>query len=94
MLAFAVTSPHVSGILNGVSPEIITNSEYTAALASAMHRPAVLPVPGWVLQAAFGRDRAAMLLEGARVAPERALALGYTFEFPHIRDALADLVRQ
>ncbi|GFY51191.1 hypothetical protein TNIN_406901 [Trichonephila inaurata madagascariensis] len=62
-----IQSENVHGVLNGVSPQIITNKEFTKALARAMWRPAFFPLPAFVLKLAFGDERASMMLEGQKV---------------------------
>jgi hypothetical protein len=66
----------------------VTNQEFTAALAAAVHRPAVLTVPVPVLQAVIG-GASIELLSSARVLPRRLLAAGYQFRHPGIAGTLA-----
>lgn len=80
------------GSVNACAPQPIRNSEFTVALARALHRPAVLPMPAWVLQLALG-EMSNLLLWGQRLQPSRALALGYDFQFSQIESALNDLMR-
>lgn len=81
----------VEGVLNAAAPNPVTNSEFAKTLGDVLHRPRVLPVPSFALKAMFGEGARAML-EGQRVLPERTLAMGYTFEYPTLREALASLV--
>jgi uncharacterized protein (TIGR01777 family) len=81
------------GPLNAVAPEPVRNAEFTRALAHALGRPALLPVPAFVLRAAL-RDLAVELLGSRRVAPRSALERGYAFAHPVLEAALAaELVR-
>ena len=57
-----------------------------------LNRPAVLPIPGFVLDLKFGREFGQVLRGGQRVIPKRALELGYEFKYPELDSALADLV--
>ncbi|GIY48402.1 hypothetical protein CEXT_713381 [Caerostris extrusa] len=82
-----IQSENMEGIYNGVSPQIITNKEFTKALARAMWRPAFIPLPPFVLELAFGKERANMMLEGLKVTPKRTLESGYKFEYPDIKSA-------
>ncbi len=79
------------GPLNACAPNPVTNAEFTKQLAAAVHRPAFLPVPTLVLRAMLG-EGADALLQGQRVLPERTTALGYTFAFPRLKEALAALL--
>ena len=62
------------GPLNATAPHPVTNSDFTKALAAALHRPALLPVPAFALRAILG-EGAEALLHGQRVLPERTSAL-------------------
>ena len=90
MVRWALNSSQVSGPLNLTSPEPVTNAEFTAALAAAMHRPALFPAPAFALRAMLGREMAnALLLEGQRALPAKAHTLGFRFRFPAVDAALA-----
>ncbi|XP_078394451.1 epimerase family protein SDR39U1, partial [Cetorhinus maximus] len=92
IVAHALEDQSVCGILNGVSPTPCTNSQFAAALGSSLRRPAVLPVPGFALEAVLGTERAVMLLEGQRVVPKRTLASGYKYRYPELTAALDHVV--
>jgi NAD dependent epimerase/dehydratase family enzyme len=62
-----------------VAPQIIDNEEFTRALAVAVRRPAILPVPSLAMKFVFGEDRAVMLLEGQKVLPAQATKVGSGF---------------
>jgi uncharacterized protein (TIGR01777 family) len=83
-----------SGVFNGTAPQPVTNSEFSRALGRALHRPALFPVPGFVLKIVVGEMAGPALLAGQRVVPRRALEMGFTFEFPEINAAMADAVRR
>lgn len=82
-----IQSHNVSGVLNGVAPELATNKEFTRALARAMWRPALFPLPEFVLNLAFGKERAGMMTRGQKVLPKRTLESGYEYEYPDIASA-------
>jgi len=87
IMLHAVKNPAVRGPINGVTPNPVTNREFTAALAGALHRPAILPVPGFVLRAALG-EFAAVLLGSQRVMPDKAIQTGYKFIHPLVKGAM------
>lgn len=87
----AITNPKVSGVLNGVAPEHATNKDFTCAFAKALHRPAVLPVPGFMMKLALGDVRGNVILEGQKVTPKRTLDSGYEYEFPDLQSACTQL---
>ena len=93
MIVHALENDHVTGVLNGVAPEIVTNERFTKEYAGALWRPAILPTPAFVVNFIFGQERGKLLLEGQKVIPKRTLELGYKFQFPEIRPALADIVK-
>jgi uncharacterized protein len=92
MLLWALDDDSVSGILNATSPNPATNRDFSKALGRALGRPAVTPVPGFVLDLKFGREFGGVLRGGQRAVPRRALELGYEFSHPDLNEALKDLL--
>ncbi|XP_070574776.1 epimerase family protein SDR39U1-like [Ptychodera flava] len=88
----ALESEDVVGVLNGVAPGTVTNSGFTKALGSALWRPTVFPLPGFVVNTMFGSERGVMLLDGQKVIPKRTLESGYQFEYPDIDAAMKNIV--
>jgi uncharacterized protein (TIGR01777 family) len=85
----ALGDSRCQGAINVVAPAAVTNVEFTRALASALHRPAVLPVPAWALRTVVGRGMAdEALLGSTRAAPQRLGETGYAFRHPTIEAAL------
>jgi uncharacterized protein (TIGR01777 family) len=76
-----------SGPFNATAPEPVTNAELARELGRALHRPAVLPVPGLALRGLYGQ-MAEIVTTGARVVPAKALVLGYEFKRPRLAEAL------
>lgn len=72
----------LSGPVNLACPDPVTNRQVTAALGRALHRPAVLPVPGPALWLALGEFARTGVLASQRVMPERLLASGFAFAHP------------
>jgi uncharacterized protein (TIGR01777 family) len=89
----AVNFAPLSGVVNVVSPEPVTNAEFTRELAKALHRPAILPAPAFGLRLALGREMAnALLMASQRVVPKKLLAANYTFALPALGPALAQIL--
>jgi uncharacterized protein (TIGR01777 family) len=88
-MRFLLTADEVAGPVNLTSPQPVTNREFTAQLARAVHRPAVLPVPGAALRAALGQFATEAVLGGHRVLPARLQSAGYVFADPTLSAALA-----
>jgi len=90
-LVFAVTNESVHGPYNATAPHPETNRDFTRKLAKALHRPAIFPVPGFALRIVLG-EFANALLAGQRTRARVLEQNGYHFRFPHLEDALADLM--
>ena len=91
----AIGNESVSGPVNLVGPNAVRNAEFTKVLASVLRRPAIFPVPEFVVRLAFGTQAAEeMLLASQRVVPARLEASGYAFRYRELRTALGNLVRQ
>ncbi|MDX1982629.1 MAG: TIGR01777 family oxidoreductase [Bryobacteraceae bacterium] len=91
LLLFYLAQPDSSGPVNATAPKPVRNSEFTEALGRVLHRPAILPVPGFALRILFG-EMAAVILGSQRVEPARALRDGYRFLYPELAGALENLL--
>jgi uncharacterized protein (TIGR01777 family) len=87
MIVAALEDERWSGPINATAPEPVTNRELSRALGRALHRPALLPVPGAALGLLYG-EMAQVVTTGARVMPAKGLVLGYEFRHPRLDDAL------
>lgn len=87
-LRYLLANPTVDGPVNLTAPKPVTNADFTAALAKALGRPALLRAPAPVIRAALG-ELSGDLLASARVLPRRLLAAGFTFRHADIASALA-----
>ncbi len=92
ILLWALNNEKVSGTVNSTAPNPVTNRELSRAIGRALHRPASVPVPGFVLDLKFGSEFGGVLRGGQRVVPRRALDLGYKFRYPEIDGALKSLL--
>ena len=86
----AIDDTRYAGPVNLVT-DAARNSELTRALGKAMHRPSWLPVPGFAVKVAVG-EFAEYVLKGRRVVPAQLRALGFTWRFPQLDDALRDVI--
>ena len=82
----------VSGPVNLTSPNPVTNSQFTAALARALHRPAIFPAPAFALKLALG-GFSTEILGSKKVIPQVLLDDGFEFDYPQIPNALEELVQ-
>lgn len=90
-LLFALDTEAASGALNVTAPSPATNKEVSKALGRALHRPAIMPVPGFAIKLLYG-EMATIVTTGARVEPKRLRELGYEFRQPDLDEALARTV--
>ena len=91
-IEFALVNP-ISGPINLTSPNPVTNQEFTAALARAMKRPALFPAPAIALKIALG-GFSSEVLGSKKVTPTALSEAGFTWDYPHITNALAALIDQ
>ena len=84
----AIMDPRYEGPINAVAPEPVTNRLFTKALASVLRRPALLPVPPFVLKLLFGDMARETILASTRVLPARLEALSFPFRHRGIGSAL------
>jgi uncharacterized protein (TIGR01777 family) len=85
----AILDDALSGPINAVAPNAVRNTEYTAALARTVHRPAIVPVPSLGPQVILGAEGARELaLASQHVLPARLTELGHGFRWPEVTDAL------
>lgn len=91
-LLFMLENEHASGAYNVVSPNPVTNADFTRHLASVLRRPAAFPAPEPVLKLALG-EMARLLLTGQRAIPDRLSREGFEFSYPDLRAALENCTR-
>lgn len=91
MIWLGLRESTLRGVLNGVSRNPVRNHDFTQALARAVHRPAVIPMPQFALKAMFG-EMAEVLLASQRVSPEAAVRAGFEFRYPDIVSTLIKIV--
>jgi len=92
MMAFYINKRDLSRkVVNAVSPNPVTNSVFSKALASALHRPCIFTVPRFIPQMMFGAMADETILSDQTVVPVQALADGFKFRFPEINEALRNI---
>jgi hypothetical protein len=88
---YAITSDRVSGPVNVVAPNPVTNADFTHELGHALHRPAVATVPAFALRFAYGEMGEAVLLASQRVMPAALQRAGFLFKHTILGDALKQI---
>lgn len=91
-MKLALKDENIRGPLNVVSPNPVTNEEFTKALGDALSRPTMMAVPAFAARLAFGEMADEMLLASQRVMPKNLKDAGFQFEYPHLEDALRKYV--
>lgn len=91
-LCFLLTSD-LAGPFNLCAPAPVTNADFTRALGTALHRPALFTVPAFALRAALRQMADEALLASARVLPTRLTRSGFTFAYPELSPALAAILK-
>jgi uncharacterized protein len=91
-IRYLINHHETEGPFNVVAPEALRNRDFMTAVAQVMGRPHVFPVPSFALFLALG-EQALFVLESQRAVPQRLQETGFKFHYPHIKDALRDILR-
>jgi uncharacterized protein len=81
----------VDGVLNATSPGACRQIDFVRAIARRVRRPVWFPAPAWLVRVVLG-EQAVLLLGSRRVAPARALELGYDFRYRTIDAAFEEVL--
>jgi uncharacterized protein (TIGR01777 family) len=92
ILRRALVTPSARGPFNLVSPQPLSNAEFTKTLAETLQRPAILPAPGFALRLAMGEMADALLLTSQRVVPEKLNQSAYRFLHTELRETLRQIL--
>lgn len=90
LLLFALDHPQIRGPLHMTAPHPVTMNEFGKTIGKVLHRPHWMPVPSFALKLALG-EMSLLVLDSSYVLPEKALAMGYTFRYPYLEDALRNM---
>lgn len=91
-IQFLLNQAEASGPFNLSAPNPVTNKEFGKTLGKVMGRPALAPAPAFAMKTIFG-EMATVLLDGQRAVPNRLQALGFTFTYPTLEEALRNLLK-
>lgn len=84
----------ISGPLNAVSPNPVTNREFTKTLGRVLHSPTLARMPGFAAKLLFGQMADELLLHGVRCEPKVLADAGYEFRHPQLEAALRDILNR
>ena len=93
IIHFALENENISGAVNAVAPNPVTNKHFTDALGKVLHRPTILPLPAFGVKLLFGEMGETLLLEGNRVLPKRLEKSGFEFNFKDLENALKHILQ-
>jgi len=93
VVRFILRTPGMSGPINTVAPEPVTNAEFTRTLGRVLGRPTLFTVPKVALELVYGEMAQATLFASQRAIPERLVNAGFQFRHPHLREALEAALR-
>ncbi len=83
----------ISGPVNFVSPEPLSQEEFSTILANSLSRPALFPLPAFMARLLLGEMAEELLLSGATVLPKKLKESGYSFKFPSLKETLRHLLQ-
>ncbi|BBO77574.1 epimerase [Desulfosarcina widdelii] len=89
---FLIGNQNSQGVYNFCAPGVVRQKTFARALGKVLGRPALVPAPSIALRVMMG-EMADMLLASQRVVPQRLIDEGFTFRFPDVDRALADLLK-
>jgi NAD dependent epimerase/dehydratase family enzyme len=94
LIVHLIATDSARGPINATAPLPVRNRDFAATLGRALHRPAVLPLPGRFLRLLLGQMADEILLSGQKVLPDKAWKTGFRFDFPDLAGALEEIVGQ
>ena len=93
VINYAIENENVRGAVNSVSPNPVTNGEFTKTLGEVLYRPTILPLPSFAVNMVFGEMGDALLLASTRVVPKRLEDAGFEFKYPELKTAIEHAVK-
>jgi uncharacterized protein len=89
LVLYAIVDESITGPVNAVSPNPITNADFTATLGKVLSRPTVFSIPEFIIKSSLGEELAnAAILSSSRAVPMRLIKVGYKFRFPYVESVL------
>jgi uncharacterized protein (TIGR01777 family) len=92
LILFCLDHSELSGPVNAVAPEPVSNDEFGRMLGRVTHRPHWFPVPAILLRSVLG-EMSTLVLTGPKAMPRKLLDHGFVFAFPKLEGALRDITR-
>ena len=92
IIVYLLEHGQVTGPVNAVSPNPVTNKQFTATLATVLRKPAWFAVPAFAIRLFFGEMGRCTILAGSMVFPEKLISSGYEFLHEDLGSALEDII--
>ena len=87
-----IANEALCGPVNLVSPNSVSNREFTKTLGQVLNRPTIFPMPAFAARIAFGEMADELLLSSTRVIPKKLMDSGYEFRHPELGGAFEHLL--
>lgn len=84
----------IKGTFNCTSPQPLTNANFMRSIRKVCNVPFGVPTPAWLLTigAWLIGTETELILKSRWVLPKKLLDAGYVFRFPHLSNALRDIL--
>jgi uncharacterized protein (TIGR01777 family) len=92
LILFCLDNPSISGPVNAVAPDPVSNDEFGRVLGRVTNRPHWFPVPAFMLKSLLG-EMSTLVVTGQKALPRKLLDHGFVFAFPKLEEALRDITR-
>lgn len=90
LITYCIHTSEIAGAVNASSPHPLTNDQFGKTVAQVYHRPHWFPVPGILVQKLLG-EMSALVLDGQKAIPRKALDHGFKYKYPALKEALEEL---
>jgi uncharacterized protein (TIGR01777 family) len=84
----------IQGAVNLVAPKPVRNADFARTLASVLSRPAIFPMPAFMVKTIFGEMGEALLLGSQKVEPGKLISSGYPFRYRELRASLEGMLKR
>ena len=89
LILYTIVDESISGPINAVSPNPITNTDFTMTLGKVLSRPTMFSIPKSIIKSVLGEELAeSAILSSTRVIPKRLIKVGYQFRFSYLESVL------
>lgn len=89
---FIINHNEITGPINLVAPQSVTQNEFAKLVGKILHRPTKMVLPAWLLKLITGQMAEELLLRGQHVIPKRLLEEGFVFSYDSLEKALVSIL--